>query len=259
MRYLLVSISFAALLPFYFCLEAEAQQYSGFGWQQAQQNSFNGGYSGLNTNSQQYYQSPQRNPQHNNAASLEQKLQAVENSNSVGWYQAPAPPAQQMQAPVQANPNNRSGMFPGISKKEAMRIFFEGGTPDMGGSGSFGNAPAPSGPTSNPAATSNAYSNYQRARNEETKKRKRVIIQILLATTKISGAARMQRLKRNMPQIMRITPLNAHNQLHIMATHRHVLMRALRVMPPIEPENTQIEHDTTLILLTKHIQIFTFS
>lgn len=142
--------------------KAGAQSY-GIGGQAQRQNSFNNGYSAFNTARPQNYGST--------PASLEQKLQAVESSNNVGWYQAPvsAPQAVPMQ---QANPNNRSAMFPGISKKEAMRIFFEGGTPNMPGVGSYsafgGTAPASG---ANSGASSTAYSNYQTARNEETKAR----------------------------------------------------------------------------------------
>jgi hypothetical protein len=159
---------FIALSLGFKCPQVLAQNY-GFGGQSSSGNSFNGGYSALNTKPQPYYSSAR-----NNSSSLEQKLQAVENSNNVGWYQASPPATQAARASVQQlSPNNRSPIFPSVSKKEAMRIFFEGGTPNVQGAGSygaFGSAAAPA-PANNSAATSNAYSNYQKARNEETKSR----------------------------------------------------------------------------------------
>lgn len=71
--------------------------------------------------------------------------------------------AQQMMG--QSAPTS-GGMVPTSPRQEMMRTFFEGGSPQLSGSG-YSSAQSPD--TS--AAASTAYSNYQRAENEATKAR----------------------------------------------------------------------------------------
>lgn len=165
-------------------------QYSnaGFGGK-ASNNSFNGGFAGLAGQTQTVPQGrnqPRRTANTNSTmSSLEDTMNAIDTSS--GWARTPmsgeqsgtsAPRRQASgRAPQTGSPgpvrsggrwqpgttaNNMSGMFPGVSRQEMMRCFFEGGTPQMGSSGY-----AP--PTNNSGSVSTAYSNYQIAQNESTK------------------------------------------------------------------------------------------
>ena len=113
-------------------------------------------------------------------ASLEQTLDAADNRAS--WEQTPIsgvpnkPAANTRPLYSQnraqrpgwnpgAGANAMSGLFPKMSRQELLRIFMEGGSPQMGG-GSGGGAPPPKNNTAN---TSTAYSNYQTAENESAK------------------------------------------------------------------------------------------
>jgi hypothetical protein len=107
-------------------------------------------------------------------ASLEQQLNAVDSRS--GWARTPVSGYTQGQTATPRGPrspapgtalNAVQGMFPGVSRQEMMRVFFEGGSPQMGGSMSGASAPS----AASSANTSTAYSNYQTARNEETKAR----------------------------------------------------------------------------------------
>lgn len=106
-------------------------------------NSFNTGFSGLSRTTSGRVYSTSRS-----TAAAQQMARQMSNL----WSQNPA--VQELH-----------GMMPQVSKQEMMRVFVEGGTPNMPGS----SAPAPSGNSS--AATSTAYSNYQTAENESTKAR----------------------------------------------------------------------------------------
>lgn len=76
------------------------------------------------------------------------------------------PAAVQAQQMTGQSAQTSGGMFPTSPRQEMMRTFFEGGSPQLSGSGSF------SPPNSNASnATSTAYSNYQRAENEASKAR----------------------------------------------------------------------------------------
>jgi hypothetical protein len=70
--------------------------------------------------------------------------------------------AQYQQSTSRQTPTT-NGLLPPMSKKEMLRIFMEGGSPQSAGIGE----PAPTGATS--SATSTAYNNYQTAENEASK------------------------------------------------------------------------------------------
>jgi hypothetical protein len=114
---------------------------------------------------------------------LEQMLNQVDTTS--GWNHTPVS-APRVQAATMPNtgypmpgtgyrpnagyqmPNTGSAMMPRMSRREMTRIFFEGGSPMGGGPmGGGGSAPNPN----SAASTSNAYSNYQTAVNEESKSR----------------------------------------------------------------------------------------
>lgn len=137
-------------------------------------------------NPQQSYYSPaaQTRSAQSTMQNLEQTLNAVD--TNAAWSHTPVsgtatPQQQQMQqrpslrsaasVPVHgAYTNNMQGMFPGVSRKEMMRVFMEGGSPQTGGGGwGGGGASAPAANSS--ANTSNAYNNYRTAVNEEAKSR----------------------------------------------------------------------------------------
>ena len=147
---------------------------SGFGGR-VNNRSFNGGFSGLDARSQPMpqAQSPPASAQIPNTstmASLEQSLNAIDTNRA--WSRTPVgglarPQLQQPQAAAPgAVANSGQGMFPGISRREMLRVFL-GGSPQPSGFGS--GASSPSGNSS--ANTSTAYSNYQTATNEATKAR----------------------------------------------------------------------------------------
>lgn len=69
-----------------------------------------------------------------------------------------------------AGPSANSGMFPGISRQEMLRVFIEGGMPESSGSQAYqGFNPGP--PQNSSSNSTNAYYNYQTAENEATKAR----------------------------------------------------------------------------------------
>ncbi len=76
------------------------------------------------------------------------------------------PAAVQAQQMMGQSTSASGGMFPTSPRQEMMRTFFEGGSPQLSGSGY---STPPNNDTS--GATSTAYSNYQRAENEATKAR----------------------------------------------------------------------------------------
>jgi hypothetical protein len=155
---------------------AANQNYSsGFGGR-ASNNTFNGGFSGLAGQAQgqaanpSQYRPAARQTGQSTMASLEQTLNAVD--NPTGWSRTPVSPApgtRMPQAPANARTQARprQGMFPGISRKDMMRVFLEGGTPQPSGS-PWGAAAPQAGSSAN---TSTAYSNYQRAASEATRAR----------------------------------------------------------------------------------------
>lgn len=68
--------------------------------------------------------------------------------------------------------NTWQRIFPNLSKQDMLRVFLEGGTPDMPGSGGYqGSASSGQSSANASQARSTAYSNYQTAANEETKSR----------------------------------------------------------------------------------------
>jgi hypothetical protein len=148
---------------------------------------------------QAYFNGPrERTPEKNTMQSLEEALDKADNSAS--WSKVPvsrsAPvrgatptlingvnssypytPARQYAAipGAGAGPGNPlAGMFPKMTRQDLMRMFLEGGTPQMGGG--FGGA-SPGGSAGGPSSadlagkSSTAYSNYQRAENEDAKAR----------------------------------------------------------------------------------------
>lgn len=163
------------------------QQNNGFAGRQSQSN-FNSGFSGLNSNqarsqpAQYYRQAPSQAHYQSGStmSSLEQQLNAIDTQS--GWARTPV----QVASPIPQTHSNRSnlpapgpgaganamsGMFPGVSRKEMMRVFIEGGTPQTGnGNNAFGRR-ANSAPANSSQNGANAYSNYQTAQNEETKSR----------------------------------------------------------------------------------------
>jgi hypothetical protein len=100
-------------------------------------------------------------------------------SDSPGKWQT-SPPPQNMMPPQQQQMMQQRGAFPRPSRRDVMRVFFEGGSlmqggasPMPGGGGAFGGGVgfrgggAGGGPAPNSNAGSTAYSNYQRAMSEE--------------------------------------------------------------------------------------------
>ncbi len=122
----------------------------------APNNSYNTGFAGVNQTSSGLQYS---NTNSSNAArALGQQV------NTVMSRMLPA--AVQMQQAMGQSAPTSGGMFPTSPKQEMMRTFFEGGSPQLSGSGYS----TPQNRDTSGAA-SNAYSNYQRAENEATKAR----------------------------------------------------------------------------------------
>jgi len=167
---------------------------------QRPQESFNGGFDNTHKPVVRRTQLPQprpsnpvrRMPEKNTMESLEEALDRADNSAS--WSKVPitrpapvrgATPtlingvnssypytqARQIAAmpgagTVPANP--LAGMFSKMTRQDLMRMFLEGGTPQVGG-GFGGGAPSSSADLAGKSST--AYSNYQRAVNEDSKAR----------------------------------------------------------------------------------------
>lgn len=76
------------------------------------------------------------------------------------------------QAMSQRSYNSGSGMFPGVSRQEMLRVFIEGGMPDSSANQGYrGFNPAPSASGKASSNNTNVYYDYQTAENESTKSR----------------------------------------------------------------------------------------
>ncbi len=130
-------------------------------------NSFNSGLGGLSQTSNGMVNNTQRSPQYNTQRSTQAAENLAREVTSI-WSKTPVGrafdnPQASMAQYQQSMPGPASGLLPPMSKKEMLRIFLEGGSPQSSGI----EAPAPSG--ANSSATSTAYNNYQTAESEASK------------------------------------------------------------------------------------------
>jgi hypothetical protein len=153
--------------------------YYPYGFAGTTKPAFIAGFSGLDAQSQAMpqHQSPQITQPSGNSntmASLEQTLNAVDNRSA--WARTPVSGAVRTQPSYQDRPqapapggmaNAMQGMFPGVTRQEMLRCFFEGGSPQVAGPGYGGNQPS----ANSSSNTSTAYTNYKTARNEEARAR----------------------------------------------------------------------------------------
>ncbi|MBX9685393.1 MAG: hypothetical protein K2X27_01750 [Candidatus Obscuribacterales bacterium] len=126
--------------------------------------SYNGAFGNLNQISQTQYNpaTSNRGGQRNYSnPSLEETLNAID--NPAAWYRTPVSAA--AASPPSQN-TAISGIMPNVSKKEVLRVFLEGGNPQLNNQ----TATCP-GPAYNSSNSSTAYSAYQTAENEAAKAR----------------------------------------------------------------------------------------
>jgi hypothetical protein len=126
-------------------------------------NSFNSGLGSYTQASNGAVYSTQRSTQA--AESLARQVTSIWSKMPITQaFNQPAQGMAQAQTNLSAPAPTMNGLLPPMSKKEMLRIFLEGGTPEMG---AMNNSPAPDAGSSN--KTSTAYSNYQTATNESQK------------------------------------------------------------------------------------------